>query len=90
MNRIKNIEYEDDDYYDEGEEEFDESQLTPEDVQKMVPAAKNVLDRLGPVDPKPPRLEVWGLLWEYWYDEEKTLSVLRSTIPIPLHMLASG
>lgn len=80
-NRIKNISFGADDYYDEADDDYEENnELSPEDREQMRLRTAEVQEllrsELPPVEPS--EEEVWEALWHYYYDVDKTVSYLRS------------
>ena len=82
-NRIKNIDFVDDDDYDEYEED---DTVSPEDHQQMrlsTIEVRKLLDSEIPPIPASDQ-EISEALWHYYYDVEKSVGYLRSVYSFPI------
>lgn len=79
-NRIKNISYGGDDDYVDDDDYGEENELSPEDREQMRLRTAEVQELLRSEIPpiQAQEEEIWGSLWHYYYDVDKTVSYLRS------------
>lgn len=77
--RIKNIDYDNDDY-DEDEDDYEDDELSPEDREQMHHRTIEVRELLASQLPPVPASDedIWESLWHYYYDVDKTVAYLRS------------
>lgn len=81
--RIKNIDYEDDDYAENDEGDYaEDTEISPEDREQMKLKTVEVQQLLQ--SEIPPVLaseeEIWESLWHYYYDVDKTVTYIRSKL----------
>ncbi|KAF1813447.1 hypothetical protein P152DRAFT_434558 [Eremomyces bilateralis CBS 781.70] len=76
--RVKNLDYDDDDYYEEeGYDEAGGDGLSAEDEEQMRIGVQRVREGLGP-DHKISDKDIQEALWHYYYDVTKSVSYLKN------------
>lgn len=76
--RVKNIDFEDDEVYDEYDEDVDGGDgISDEDKEQLAKGTVKVRDVLGP-SVQVTDQEIQDSLWHYYYDVDKTVNYILS------------
>lgn len=83
FSRTKNVDYEDDDMYDDDEyweEQEGTGDMTTDDKERMRAGTIRVRDSLGETSAFVTDEQVHEALWYYYFDVEKSVSYLKNTL----------